>query len=238
MNVDEAIVKRYLERIGHTDVRSHPDGSHNPPDFLVDGNVAIEVRRLNLHYQDTNRLIPLEQSYHPLLGHLNNLFKSINQHEGRGWFVLCAFSRPVADWKKIHPQIMLACNEIGELSVTPGTKFHVQINPRLELTFIRSSINLKHKFNLSSLLDINEGCMIYDALCQNIQLCIDEKTKKIQRHYEKYSRWHLLLVDHIDYCMSQEEQIAVKDTIKNIQAWEKILLLSPLDSGSNFQIYP
>ncbi len=238
MNVDEAIVKRYLERIGHTDVRSHPDGSHNPPDFLLDDSVAIEVRRLNLHYQNANRLIPLEQNYYPLLGHLNNLFKSINKPEIQDWLVFCEFSRPVADWRNLHPQIMAACNEIGELSVTLGTTFHAQINPRLKLTFRRSSIKLKQKFSLSGLSDLNEGCMIYDALRQNIQLCIDEKTQKIQRHYEKYSRWHLLLVDHIDYCMSQEEQIAAKDTIKNIQAWEKILLLSPLDSGSIFQIYP
>ncbi len=46
MNRDERIVEGYLNSLNLGKAVYEPDGKV-PPDFLVDGRIAIEVRRLN-----------------------------------------------------------------------------------------------------------------------------------------------------------------------------------------------
>ena len=46
---DERIVESYLISLQIGKVVYEPDGKV-PPDFLVDGRIAVEVRRLNQHY--------------------------------------------------------------------------------------------------------------------------------------------------------------------------------------------
>ena len=48
MDDSEARIAAYLAHRGFTDVVYEPDGNV-PPDFLVDGRIAVEVRRLNLN---------------------------------------------------------------------------------------------------------------------------------------------------------------------------------------------
>lgn len=52
MNNDEAIVKRFLEN-QFLKVTHEPD-RNIPPDFLVNDEIAIEVRRLNQNYTRIN----------------------------------------------------------------------------------------------------------------------------------------------------------------------------------------
>ena len=43
-NDDERLAKEWLKRQGHTDIRSP---ASDPPDYLIDGRIAVEVTRLN-----------------------------------------------------------------------------------------------------------------------------------------------------------------------------------------------
>jgi hypothetical protein len=47
MNESEQAVYKYLSSQDLGPVEFEPDGKGTPPDFLVDGLVAVEVRRLN-----------------------------------------------------------------------------------------------------------------------------------------------------------------------------------------------
>lgn len=46
MNFDEKIANEYLPYLAFTDVVFEPHGKTRP-DFLIDGQIAVEVRRLN-----------------------------------------------------------------------------------------------------------------------------------------------------------------------------------------------
>lgn len=46
MNKDERIAERYLKSLNIGEVAYEPDGKI-PPDFLVNGCIAVEVRRLS-----------------------------------------------------------------------------------------------------------------------------------------------------------------------------------------------
>lgn len=47
MNTDEKIAFRYLQSQGFNSIDFEPNGNSTPPDFVIEGNIAIEVRRMN-----------------------------------------------------------------------------------------------------------------------------------------------------------------------------------------------
>ena len=50
MKREEKLAKDYLVSKNFKSIKFEPDGNI-PPDFLVNNNIAIEVRRLNKHYK-------------------------------------------------------------------------------------------------------------------------------------------------------------------------------------------
>jgi hypothetical protein len=61
MDSSEKLVKIHLESLGYTDIRYEPDGNATS-DFLVNGNIAVEVRRLNKIYDDGSGTKGLEEA--------------------------------------------------------------------------------------------------------------------------------------------------------------------------------
>jgi hypothetical protein len=49
MKPEEKLAAAYLRHLGYVDVVHEPDGNVTP-DFLVDGRIAVEVRRLNQNF--------------------------------------------------------------------------------------------------------------------------------------------------------------------------------------------
>jgi hypothetical protein len=66
MNREEKITEAYLESLGFKDVVFEPEGKSRIPDFQIDGNIAVEVRRLNQHYFTKDKVRGLEERRIPL----------------------------------------------------------------------------------------------------------------------------------------------------------------------------
>ena len=67
MDSSENIVFAYLSHLGFQEVVYEPDGNV-PPDFLLDGRIAVEVRRLNQNAQTVSGPHGLEEVAKPLWG--------------------------------------------------------------------------------------------------------------------------------------------------------------------------
>ena len=76
MDSSENIVFTYLSHQGFTDVVYEPDGNV-PPDFLLDGRIAVEVRRLNQNEQMASGSHGLEEVAKPLWARMNRLVGSL-----------------------------------------------------------------------------------------------------------------------------------------------------------------
>src|ERR1700733_14207456 len=104
MDGSEQLVENYLKHIGFKDVLYEPDGNV-PPDFLADGRVAIEVRRLNQNYDDGGGrgLRGLEEVAIPLWRRVRDYLTNLGPApaSGQSWFVFYRFSRPVPAWKTL-----------------------------------------------------------------------------------------------------------------------------------------
>lgn len=135
-NEDELRAKKYLQTLHYTTLEYEPLGNVTP-DFVIDGKIAIEVRRLNKNYISDNGLVHLEDVEIPL--------------------------------------------------------------------------------NTQNI----------DELHENIQLIINEKNKKIEKNFNLYDEWWLILVDYITHAISHENFEKVKQMGYNKLKFTRVIILSP-----------
>src|SRR5687768_10958381 len=107
MDASEAIVEKLLTHMGFTNVVYEPDGNV-PPDFLADGQVAVEVRRLNQNHDSGNGKRGLEEVAIPLWQKIEQLVNSLGPYAGESWFLFFRFSRPIKPWKELGPKLRSA----------------------------------------------------------------------------------------------------------------------------------
>lgn len=72
MDASEAVVEKLLKHMGFQSVVYEPDGN-TPPDFLADGRVAVEVRRLNQNHDSGDGKRGLEEMSIPLWNKVEKL---------------------------------------------------------------------------------------------------------------------------------------------------------------------
>jgi len=75
--------------------------------------------------------------------------------------------------------------------------------------------------------DFNDSLWMMSELHKNIQLVIDEKNYKINRNFDIYFEWWLILVDYITYGMSSEDFEVLKKMKLDKKKFTKIIILTP-----------
>jgi hypothetical protein len=98
MEVSEELVNKHLVHLGFKSVEYEPDGNI-PPDFLVEGRIGIEVRRLNQNELTGSGFRGLEEVTIPLQMKMIKLLASLGPAEsGVSWFVCYSLKRPLPPW--------------------------------------------------------------------------------------------------------------------------------------------
>jgi hypothetical protein len=135
MDQSESHVRDYLEYLNLGHVVYQPDGNI-PPDFLVDGRIAVEVRRLNeneltewggFRGLETD-LISTGRKFKALLRSLGPAKSSTS------WFVGCELKRPIPRWKVIEDDLRRALEDFRDhddrqklsvLKIAEGFEAHI-----------------------------------------------------------------------------------------------------------------
>lgn len=234
MDSTEKIVSDHLSYRGFANVQYEPDGNI-PPDFLVDGNIAIEVRRLNQNYFDGNDVVGLEDIAIPLWIKLKRLVADAGPAFGNhSWIVFFRFTRPVEPWKVIEAKVTKALKDfmvapirlkgtivkIGdfELEVLPASKLHATM------------------FVMGGCSDEESGGWLISEMEINIRYCVNEKSAKIAKVRPKYRQWWLALVDYIGYGLDELERELFFDQVSIAHDWDKIILIDPRNPARWFEI--
>lgn len=236
MDKTEEIAKRYLTSCGFSDVVYEPDGNV-PPDFLLDGKIAVEVRRLNQH-EDTNGVSQgLEVSSIPLWQKMEKLVTSVNSGAPyrQSAFVTYTYSRPIPPWADIESfvrewLINLQNGLAGPESVLPTRRGY------FELAAIKSSNRYDTPFIMGGCSDHDAGGFVISELKRNLEIVIREKSLKIARYRAKYNEWWLLLVDHIAYSLDADDRQDFREVVAIEHDWNKIVLINPLNAEQAFEI--
>jgi hypothetical protein len=234
MDATEKHVSDHLAHRGYVDIVYEPDGNI-PPDFLVDGTIAIEVRRLNKNYFDGSDVKGLEEVAIPLYKRINALVDSLGAPtEGESWFVAFRLRRPVKPWKSLDPKLRQA---LEEFKATPTKqKSTIVQTQRFKLNIFRASKIHTTMFVMGGYIDSDAGGWLLADMQTNIRFCATEKSKKIAKVRSKYRQWWLALVDRIGHSLSEPDREIFRRQISIEHDWDKIIIIDPQDHTRWFEI--
>ena len=220
-NPDEHIARKWLESQFYATIERP---RHDPPDYVVDGKFAVEVRRLNRRIEVGGNTEGEENSRKSLYRTIENALKKIESTGNkRSWIVDCEydFSRRLPNKNDVKDQIRETLLQIIVKFDTPNSFNEYRANDldydkhADELGFLNYphfclpcgiciEIGELHKtlkdpgFRLQNVSN-GVGIAIAPELIRNIQPCINEKSSKVCRSQklDDYQEWWLILIDHI-----------------------------------------
>ncbi|MDD5410754.1 MAG: hypothetical protein PHF31_04960 [Methylobacter sp.] len=235
MDATEKHVHNHLAYLGYKDIVYEPDGNV-PPDLLVDGKIAIEVRRLNQnHFVDDNAK-GLEELAIPLWKNIKKLLEKMGPPpKEESWFVHFRFTRPVEAWKTLEPKLRAG---LTNFMSSPNQERQIVAEAEgIELEVIcRASKVHSTMFLLAGCSDQESGGWLLAEMEANIRHCASEKARKIEKFKLKYSQWWLALVDHIGYGLDDFDRELFRDQVSIQHEWDKILIIDPRDHTRWFEI--
>ena len=235
MDASEQSVSAYLANRGYVSVLYEPDGKV-PPDFLIDGRIAVEVRRLNQNEDTPEGRRGLEETARPLYAAVTKVLNSLGPPTtGVSWFVLYTFSRPLPAWKQLEQKLADALHSFQEL---PGDQPTViRIASGFTLKFVRASKTHPTFFVLGGSSDHDGGGFIVAEMVRNLRICIDEKSRKVARFLGRYPEWWLVFEDRIGYgVLDESDRQELRKLISLDTPWSKIVLVNPLNPAIGFEL--
>jgi hypothetical protein len=226
MDATEKLALAHLKSRGFANIVYEPDGNV-PPDFLVDGEIAVEVRRLNQN--EPNRPTPkgLEETEIPLLHRFRSLLASIGPPRPNRWWVTLRFKRPVPSWSKVRGPIEEFLRK-QQAKGEPKAVLHLA-DRAIEIETFARSTPAKKAFALGITSDHDSGGWVLSELERNIDLCVRDKSKKIAKYRPRYAQWWLLLLDHVAYGLSDFDWEQFKQAVHVTHDWDKVVLVNPLN---------
>ena len=249
---DERIVEQWLKSQNYIGI-TRP--SKDPPDYIIEENIAIEVRRLTKIVSFNGKALSEENQRIPLYRSIERALRKVELPEdNRAWAVSWEF-----DFTKTWPNPRRIQQEIQEI-LTPLIQQHK--TPEAFNALQTDHFDMEEHFHeLDHLtyphiclpcgicLGIREYNAINDSgfylqefpeaegsvpvveLMQSLQAAIDEKSINIEkrRRLEEFAEWWLIFTDHICLVpitiLSDAEIEAVQNSVTNRHFWSRILLV-------------
>jgi len=219
---EEKIAETYFKSLGFTNIEFEPKGNRTP-DFVIENEIAIEVRRLNQFHNGK----PIEKVQYNLIPKIVNQLESFgNGKNSKSAFVGINYSRPIKIDKKIKEQI----NSILEIhSSQMESQKEYKINDNLELNIFPSSEKLDFQFNFGSSIDFNQGGFVLGNIYESLKVIIEEKTRLIDQYKPEYKTWWLALIDNIGNGLSEKEMNQLRESIDFDLNFDKVFIISYLN---------
>lgn len=229
-NRDERIAGEWLELQGHRNIEKQTD---DPPDFVVDGKYAVEVRRLNSMIEIDGKTKGEEESQIPLREEIEEVLEKFGPlDDGWGWHVNCEYDfqeSEIPPAKDVQKEISQALHELlrsphpAEHSLDPKL-IELKCGIRLELFPGRSET----AFALNDVSD-GMGIMVLDELIKSVPFCMNEKRGKVAARKNRHREWWLLLIDHIGFVprpLSENELSILRKEVPLQEPFSRVVIVS------------
>lgn len=234
MDATERKVRNYLDHQGYVDIVFEPDGNI-PPDFLVNREIAIEVRRLNQNFDDGINTKGLEEVAIPLNHKINNLISSFGGPiDNESWFVYYRFSRPIGKWRTLEPIIKSGFQSF--ISSTNRQKCVIAKTSNFQVEVFRTAKPHNTFFVMGGFSDEQSGGWLLNEMENNIVYCSSKKSRTVAPMRDKYKTWWLALVDHIGYGLDDFDREMFRDKLSIEHDWDKILIIDPNNNTRSIEI--
>ncbi len=235
MDASEKSVNAYLAHQRYASVVYEPDGNV-PPDFLIDGRIAVEVRRLNQNEDTSNGSRGLEEVTKPLHAAVSKVVTSLGPPTaGVSWFVIYTFRRPLPPWKQLETMLADALRRFQEEPSDQPTA--TRMAKGFTLRFIRASKTHATFFVLGGSSDHDGGGFVVAEMARNLRICIDDKSRKVASFLNRYPEWWLALEDRIGFgVLDESDRQDLRQLISVSDPWSKIVLVNPLNPALGFEL--
>ena len=234
MKREEQTAETYLKSLDIGDVVFEPDGNI-PPDFLLNGTIAIEVRRLNQHFFTHDIVRGLEETRMPLFGLLESSLREFDSlYEGRSYWVSVEFRRPVGKSNANKKAIVKALT--GFLNKPFQPPYDLKVTEKIHFHIFLSQPFEGRVFRFAGGINRESGGWVMSEFTKNFNHCVEEKTQKIKDHRHKYISWWLVLVDQIAHGFDEGEKDEVKSMTCSNSSWEKVIVLDSLSGNRILEI--
>jgi hypothetical protein len=235
MNHSEKLVFEYLMARGFSNIIYEPDGNV-PPDFVIDGRIAVEVRRLNENEKTATGHRGLEEMSKPLTALINKALAAIGPPRyGISWFVSYSYRRPLPRWRQLDKDL---CRVLREISEQPDLRTcSVHVADKLRLSFTRATELHPNLLVLGSWSDHDSGGFVISDIAHNLRICMAEKSLKISKVVSRYPEWWLALDDRIGYGdLDEGDRNQLRSLVQLEHPWSKIILVNPSKPSNGFEM--
>jgi hypothetical protein len=235
MDESETRIDTYLRNLDIGPVVYEPDGNV-PPDFVVNGTIAVEVRRLNQNFESEDGYEGLDTLSQPLGQTIINALANAGPPiDGVNWYVLYRFGRPIRLGRELRRALDASLRKLRDVRDLEGLRVHVGEN--LRLRFRRAGKTYDQRFVLGASTDSDSGGFVIAEMARNLQICIAEKTIKIGPVQARYPEWWLAFDDRISYGdMDAGDREQLRSLLDLPAPWRKIILISPLEPTRAYEL--
>jgi len=241
MKEEETLAQRFLSHLGYQEIVYEPLGPSTAPDFLVDGRIAVEVRRLNHNLESSTGYEGRENVEMARIYALQAFLKSFGKPvDGHSWFVLYKITKSNGELERHWKEHWQKNQRIARQTLE---RFINSQNHDSRIFYIRGDFELEilpvgkvydSIFVLGYVIDDNdEAVLLTDELEKNLRICIKEKGKIIANVGSQFSEWWLVLVDRIGFT---SERDLFQHQPFPAHSWDRIILINPLDHRSWFAL--
>jgi hypothetical protein len=223
MNREEEVAKTYLEELGLGEVLFEPDGNV-PPDFLIDGRIAVEVRRLNQYYLKGGKRRSLEEDRIPLWQTTEKLIREFGPPtDNRSWFIRLSLHRPLPNIRDLKHLVREYLRCFLRAPVSGPIRY--KLAQGVEITLLESTTVQEGVFCMGGATDFDAGGFVVSELVRNLKEFIQEKDRKVKDYRSNYPEWWLVFIDTIGYANDGKE---LREYLSKPTHWDRIVLISPL----------
>ena len=236
-NEDELLARKWLESQEFVDIQRPRE---DPPDYVVDGRNAVEVMRLNFAGEESLEI--------PLKKIVNDVLKNTELPEDGGtWYIYVEYDFSSFPKKRIverqirnaldsliYPHKRDSLKRLGHSyrnkkhsrNYTPHSHFHRCLPCGICLNFLWAE-SQPPRFELVQVSD-GKGAMVLSALSENIDRCIKNKSRKIERCINDYENWWLILIDHMNILPPGFDLEKLREVISSREPWSRIVIISSI----------
>lgn len=233
MNWDEKHAKEFLLNLNLGEIVYEPDGNI-PPDFLIEGKIAVEVRRLNQYVEVESEMVGIEKAEYAVRNLFRQILSQFPAKKGEScYFVTLNYSRPLPNARGLRKKLKTALNSFLE---EKKEKSILRIDENIDIEIWLAGNMLPHKFNFGCIDDSDNGGWIEFELKKSIEISLKEKNEKIRNFKDKYSEWWLLLVDHIAFGYDEEDSSEIKRLLDIDHNWNRLIMLDAADHTKFYEI--
>ena len=233
MKWEERIVFEYLTKSGFQQILYEPDGNI-PPDFSINDEIAVEVRRLSQLYFSKDGYKSLEEDYIRLVRSVRHVLGEFD-HESvvDSYWIVLNFHRPLENLKTIRCKIRETLADF--LSGRLSNIHDIPITKSVKISIAKADHPNRKRFRIGIETDMDSGGWIIPMYISNINQCIKEKLQKIQHYISNYKKWWLVLVDMM-IAYSGSDTIEIIQGVNKPKEFERVIIIDPIIKEITFEV--